>query len=195
MRREQQFSFVFNPSITLNKNTRDRNDKKAAHRCAAYSGHVDILGVLLLLISTAALRRQRRSLAAIAFGMAVAVKFLPPVLAPLYWRRVRIRDGLLAALVVGLLYVPFLQSGRVPMGSVGTFVERFRFNDPIFAVFERIVRPQVAVGLAVLFGLITAVWLRGKHSACSPDAWAWPMAVSVPWIPATFASFPQIGAK
>ena len=61
--------------------------------CVAYNGHIDILGVLLLLISAAALRRDRRTLAAVTFGTAVAVKFLPVVLAPLYWRRVRIRDG------------------------------------------------------------------------------------------------------
>jgi alpha-1,6-mannosyltransferase len=70
---------------------------------AAGSGHVDILGVLLLLVSVAALGRRWRALAAAAFGLAVAVKLLPIVLLPLYWKRVRKRDGVLAALVVGLL--------------------------------------------------------------------------------------------
>ena len=97
------------------------------------SGHVDILGVLLLLVSAAALGRRWRTFAAVAFGLAVAVKFLPIVLAPLYWRRVRVRDALLAALVVGVLYVPFLRGGSVPMGSISVFVQRFRFNDPVFA--------------------------------------------------------------
>jgi alpha-1,6-mannosyltransferase len=48
------------------------------------------------------------------------------------------------------------------------------------------VRPQVAAGLAVLFGLLTAIWLRSKRSACSPDAWAWPMAVSLASAPAVY---------
>ena len=74
----------------------------------AGSGHIDIVGVLLLLVSAAALGRRWRAIAAVAFGLAVAVKFLPIVLLPLYWKRVRIRDGALAAAVVGLLYVPFL---------------------------------------------------------------------------------------
>jgi alpha-1,6-mannosyltransferase len=154
--------------------------------CVAYNGHIDILGVLLLLMSAAALCRRRSSLAAIAFGLAISVKFLPVVLAPLYWRRVRIRDTLLAALIVGLLYVPFLQSGSVPIGSLGTFVERFRFNDPIFATLARAVRPQVAASLAVLFGLLTAVWLRAKHSAFSLDACAWPMAISLAASPVVY---------
>ncbi len=68
----------------------------------AGSGHIDIVGVLLLLVSFAALGRRWRAAAALAFGLAVAVKFLPIVLLPLYWRRVRMRDGALAAVVVGL---------------------------------------------------------------------------------------------
>jgi hypothetical protein len=154
--------------------------------CVAYNGHIDILGVLLLLISATALGRRWRSLAAIAFGLAVAVKFLPAVLAPLYWRRVRIRDALLAALLIALLYTPFLQGGALPLGSLGTFVQRFRFNDPIFAAIERVARPQVAAGLSVLFGLGMAVWLRGKHSAFSLEAWAWPMAVSLAGAPVIY---------
>ena len=57
------------------------------------SGHVDIVGVLLLLVSAAALLRRWRTLAAVAFGLAVAVKFLPIVLLPLYWKRVRVRHA------------------------------------------------------------------------------------------------------
>ncbi len=61
----------------------------------AGSGHIDIVGALLLLVSVAALERRWRAVAALAFGLAVAVKLLPIVLLPLYWRRVRVRDGAL----------------------------------------------------------------------------------------------------
>ena len=64
----------------------------------AGSGHIDIVGALLLLVSVAALGRRWRAVAAFAFGLAVAVKLLPIVLLPLYWRRVRLRDGALAAI-------------------------------------------------------------------------------------------------
>ena len=154
--------------------------------CVAYNGHIDILGALLLVLSVTALGRQWRTLAAVAFGLAVAVKFLPAVLAPLYWRRVRIRDGLLAALVIALLYTPFLQRGTLPLGSLDAFLKSFRFNDPVFAAIERAVRPQVAAGLSVLFGLATAVWLRVKRPAGSPEAWAWPMAVSLAAAPVVY---------
>ncbi len=75
----------------------------------AGSGHIDIVGALLLVVSAAALVRRWRATAAVALGLAIAVKFLPVVLLPLYWKRVRIRDAALAAAVVGLLYVPFLE--------------------------------------------------------------------------------------
>jgi len=66
----------------------------------AGSGHIDIVGALLLLVSVAALGRRWRAVAALAFGLAVAVKLLPIVLLPLYWKRVRMRDAALAAVAV-----------------------------------------------------------------------------------------------
>ncbi|MGH9677368.1 MAG: glycosyltransferase 87 family protein, partial [Candidatus Acidiferrum sp.] len=109
----------------------------------AGSGHIDIVGALLLLVSAAALMRRWRATAAVALGLAIAVKFLPVVLLPLYWKRVRIRDAALAAVVVGLLYVPFLSRsffdhGRILIGSLGTYVQNFRFNGPVFAALDQV---------------------------------------------------------
>ena len=145
----------------------------------AGSGHVDIVGALLLLVSVAALCRRWRALAAVAFALAIAVKFLPIVLVPLFWRRLRIRDALLAVLVCGLLYLPYLEKGRIPVGSLGAYVQSFRFNDPVFALLERVAAPQLVAAMAVLAGFVTAVWLRMKSAAWSSDAFAWPMAASL----------------
>ena len=145
----------------------------------AGNGHVDILGALLLLVSAAALLRQRRAAAAIFFALSVAVKLLPIVLLPLYWKRIRLRDGALAAAVLGLLYVPFLDHGRIPFGSLGTYVQRFRFNDPVFAALERVTAPVVVAGLAVLAGILTAVCIRQRSAEGSAGAFAWPMAASL----------------
>ena len=150
------------------------------------AGHVDIVGVLLLTLSAAALLRRWRPVAAVAFALAVAVKFLPLVLLPLYWKRVRVRDGVLAALVVGLLYVPFLRHGQIPFGSLGTYVQRFRFNDPVFAALERALAPRFAVGLAVLAGLLVAVWIRRRAAEASGDAFAWPMTASLLCAPVVY---------
>jgi hypothetical protein len=145
----------------------------------AGSGHIDVVGVLLLVVSAAALLRRWRTVAATALALAVAVKFLPIVLLPLYWKRIRLRDAALAATVLALLYAPFIDHGRIPFGSISTYVQRFRFNDPIFATLERVTTPQIVAGLAVLVGFLTAIWMRRKSAEWSPDAFAWPMAASL----------------
>jgi alpha-1,6-mannosyltransferase len=152
----------------------------------AGSGHIDIVGALLLVVSAAALVRRWRATAAVALGLAIAVKLLPVVLLPLYWKRVRIRDAALAAAVVGLLYVPFLNHGRIPIGSLGTYVQSFRFNGPVFAALDQVAPPQLLAGLAVLAGLATATWLRSAAPEWSLDAFAWPMAASLLCAPAVF---------
>jgi hypothetical protein len=162
----------------------------------AGSGHIDVVGALLLVASAAALVRRWRATAAVALGLAVAVKFLPIVLLPLYWKRVRIRDAALAVAVVGLLYAPFLNHGRIPIGSLGTYVQTFRFNGPLFAALARVASPQLLVGLAMLVGFATAIWLRVAAPESSPNlfassvfAWpmfAWPMAASLLCAPAVF---------
>ncbi len=152
----------------------------------AGSGHIDILGALLLTVSVAALSRRWRAVAAVAFALAVGVKFLPVVLVPLYWRRLRVRDTLLAVLVFASLYAPFLEKGRIPTGSLGTYVQSFRFNDPVFAMLEQLMAPQIAAALAVLAGFLVAVWLRRRSEDLSPDACAWPMTASLLCAPVVY---------
>jgi hypothetical protein len=157
----------------------------------AGSGHIDIVGALLLLVSAAALVRRWRATAAVAFGLAIAVKFLPIVLLPLYWKRIRIRDAVLAAAVVGALYVPFLNrsffnQGHIPIGSLGTYVQSFRFNGPVFAALHYVAPAPLLAGVAVLAGLATASWLRRSRNEWSPEQFAWPMAASLLCAPVVF---------
>jgi hypothetical protein len=172
--------------------------KQGAHLVLAYawnpllaievagSGHIDIVGALLLLVSAAALVRRWRATAAVGLGLAIAVKLLPVVLLPLYWKRVRIRDAALAAAVVGLLYVPFLNHGHIPIGSLGTYVQSFRFNGPVFAALHQLAPTQLLAGLTVLVGLVTATWLRSAATEWSPDQFVWPMAASLLCAPVVF---------
>jgi alpha-1,6-mannosyltransferase len=182
-----------------------RCTRRAAHLVLAFawnpllaievagSGHIDIVGALLLMVSAAALVRRWRSTAAVALGLAIGVKFLPVVLLPIYWKRLRIRDAALAAAVVGILYVPFLNHGRIPIGSLGTYVHNFRFNGPVFAALDGVASPPLLVGLALLVGLVTATWLRIRHSAPDwpGDQFAWevfagPMTATLLCAPAVF---------
>jgi alpha-1,6-mannosyltransferase len=174
-----------------------RLEQRGAHFVLAYawnpllaievagSGHIDIVGALLLLLSFAALARRWRTTAAVTFGLAVAVKLLPVVLLPVYWKRVRVRDAALAAAVAALLYVPFLMRGRLPIGSLLMYAQGWRFNDLVFAQFER-VAPQIALGLPVVVGFLAAAWLRRRFPEQSPDAFAWPMAASLLCAPTVY---------
>jgi hypothetical protein len=175
-----------------------RQSRQGAHWVLAYawnpllaievagSGHIDIVGVLLLVVSVAALGRRWRAVAALSFGLAVAMKLLPIVLLPLYWKRIRVLDGILAAVVSGLLYLPFLSHGRIPIGSLGTYVHSFRFNDPVFATLEQVAAPRLIAGLAVLIGFLTAMWFRWNVPGDSPDAFAWSMAASLLCAPVVY---------
>lgn len=73
----------------------------------------------------------------------LSVKLLPIVPVPLYCMRVRIRDAALAAAAVGLLNMPFLNRGRIPIGSLGTYAQKWRFNGPVIATLERVTTPRL----------------------------------------------------
>jgi alpha-1,6-mannosyltransferase len=163
--------FAWNPLLTIE---------------VAGSGHIDIVGALLVVLSAVALVRRWQSIAAVALGLAVAVKFLPIVLLPLYWKRVRIRDAVLALAVFVLLYMPFLDHGRIPIGSLGTYVQTFRFNGPVFGALVHIAPPQILAGLAVVVGFVTAIWMRSRAPKRFSDQYAWPMAATLLCAPVVF---------
>ena len=126
-------------------------------------------------------------LPAVAFALAVAVKFLPIVLLPLYWRRVRIRDAVLAAGTFALLYLPFLHHGRIPMGSLGIYMQSFRFNDPVFTWLERIANPQAHSRTCSPCRRFDCSLAQSQIPEHRPqDAFVWPMAASLLCAPVVY---------
>ena len=152
----------------------------------AHSGHIDALGSLWIAISAWMLSTGRGMRAAIAFVLAVATKLLPIVLVPLYWKRIRFRDGLVAAVVLAALYFPFRSAGMLPLGAVPNVVAYIRFNGPLFKGLAELFTPQGAAAVAVLGGLAVAAWMRWKREAGDPAAWAWPMAASLAAAPVIY---------
>lgn len=146
----------------------------------AGGAHLDGLGTAWLLVAAAGLVAGVGWIASLAFAASISVKFLPLVLAPLFWRRVRVWHAAAAAALLTLLYLPFLEGWRIPPGSMETFVERFRFNQLAFEWVAGISSPRTAAGFAVLAGLAAAFacrWPSGDRDA----GWrlAWPMAISL----------------
>lgn len=144
----------------------------------ARSGHLDVAGVLVLVGAAVAAARASMGAATVLLAVAAAFKILPAVLAPLFWRRARPRHALAAALLVGVLYLPFLRHGLPSVGSVADVVQRFRFNSPVFNLLEWIVPAWGLAGLAVIAGLVMA-WRQSRRSLQDPAAWAWPLAVTL----------------
>jgi hypothetical protein len=152
----------------------------------AHSGHIDALGALWIAAAAYWLARRRTALASVAFVLAVATKLLPIVLAPLFWRRIRVRDGLMAAALMTALYLPFSDGSTLSLGAVPNVVAHIRFNGPIFRGLAAVLSPQGAAGAAVLVGLAAAAWARWRLGHDDPAAWAWPMALSLAFAPVIY---------
>ena len=152
----------------------------------AHSGHIDALGALWIAISAWMLSTGRGMRASIAFVLAVATKLLPIVLVPLYWKRIRVRDAAVAALVLAALYFPFRSAGLLPLGAVPNVVAFIRFNGPLFKALAAALTPQGGAAVAVLGGLAIATWMRFRRDAGDPAAWAWPMAASLAAAPVIY---------
>jgi hypothetical protein len=162
----------------------------------AYSGHLDALGALLTASAAYWLTGQRGLLASMALVAAIAIKPLPIVLVPLFWRRVRLRDGLVAAAFGAALALPFVGDRTLPLGSLPSVVAGIRFNGPFFAAAAAAVSPPFAAAMAIGLGVLAAAWSRRILTVNDPAAWAWPLALALlcapvvyPWYLLTLTPF------
>jgi alpha-1,6-mannosyltransferase len=152
----------------------------------AHSGHIDALGALWILGAAFWMARRRSMLATVAFVLAVSTKLLPIVLVPLFWKRITVRDGLVGAALLVLLYVPFASGGTDVLVGIQNVVQHIRFNGPIFRGLALVSSPEIAARIAVALGLLAAVWCRWRLKADDPAAWAWPMAAAIACAPVIY---------
>jgi hypothetical protein len=152
----------------------------------AGNGHVDLLGALCLVLTAASLARGRRTIASIAFAFGVGVKFLPATLVPLLWRRIRLRDAALGGTALAALYIPFLGQDSLPLGSLGDYLAHWRVNAPVYSALERVFPATGLIVVPIAVGLAAAFWTRQHLALESPEAWAWPVAVTLFFAPAIF---------
>ena len=108
------------------------------------------------------------------------------MLAPLLWRRIRPADAAAGALLVVLLYMPFLDGGRLPIGSLDTYLAQWRFNGPLFRWLAAATGTAPVIALAVAAGLAMAVHARRTRGRDDAAAWAWPLAVTLCLAPAVY---------
>ncbi len=153
----------------------------------AGSGHVDFLGVALLMGGWLAVTTRRHTVGAVVLALAVAVKFVPVVLAPLLLGRFGWRQIAAGAAVLVGLYAWFAgDAGGLAVGSLGEYARRWRFNGPPFLAVEQAVGMPAALVAPVGAGLLVAGWLRVRGLEESPAAWAWPLGATLLLMPAIY---------
>jgi len=74
----------------------------------------------------------------------------------------------------------------LPIGSLGTYVDYWRFNAPLFGIAEMVLPSRLLTALAALAGVAVAARLRQVCAVDAPAAWAWPLAAVFLAVPAVY---------
>jgi alpha-1,6-mannosyltransferase len=99
----------------------------------AWSGHVDPVGVFLLMVASLAFIKGRRRLGWVAGALSGGAKYAGWLAMAPFIRRRNLRSLFLLPVVIGLVYLPYAAAGFGVTGSLFTYAERWRFNDSLFA--------------------------------------------------------------
>lgn len=105
---------------------------------SAGEGHLDSLGVALLLASMAHLARGRRAQAGIAFALSVLTKYVSAVAVVPLLRRGRSQFLAAAALCGAALWLGASRPDASPLGGLGQYVTRWDFNSPAYSAAVRL---------------------------------------------------------
>lgn len=100
----------------------------------AGSGHGDSLFLLALVASIVLVRSGRKSLAAVALGLSVALRAVPAILVPVFFRPLGARLAI-AALAATLPFVPYAfgePRDASPFRGANEYAKRWRHNDSAF---------------------------------------------------------------
>ena len=99
---------------------------------AAGEGHLDSLGIALLLASLAHLAHRRRARSGIAYAMSVLTKYVSLAAAIPLFRHGRARFLAASALSAAILWVAASRPGVSPVGGLGQYATRWDFNSPMY---------------------------------------------------------------
>jgi hypothetical protein len=102
----------------------------------AGSGHVEPLGVALVVLAAAWIIDRRPGLSTLALGGAIQAKLLPVVLLPGYIRRYRAREVLLLVAIIGVLLLPYALWGPSLGAGLLDYAGRWERNAVIFPAIK-----------------------------------------------------------
>jgi len=141
----------------------------------AGSGHIEPLGVGLVVLAAAWIIGRRPGLSTLALAGAVQAKLLPLMLVPGYVRRWRLRELALFALTLAAIGLPYALTGPALGGGLFDYASRWEFNSSVFGVVERTLEAaDSGNGLEPVIArareAISAEWMPWD----TVYRWAWP---------------------
>lgn len=119
-------------------------------------GHVDHVGVALLVVAVLYARLHGYGRAGAALGLAALTKLLPAILLPAFWRWAAQAEAdgrstlramfttravtvpVVFTLVVAAGYAPYADAGWSVLGSLGTYAQTWSFNAPAYGLLEAV---------------------------------------------------------
>jgi hypothetical protein len=153
----------------------------------AASGHVEPLGLSLLVLAVALLVEGKMTRAAAALGLAVQAKLLPLILVPGFVRRLRTRAVLVGIAVVLITTAPYAIRGPWFGGGALAYAHHWEHGAVIFALVRRLyswldtglaLRPAIAWAQARWGGGDTSIW-NALYTAAWPQELArWTVAAA-----------------
>jgi hypothetical protein len=141
----------------------------------AGSGHMEPLGVVLLLLALVWLLEGKPTRAGAAFGAAIQAKLLPLLLVPVFVRRMKTGAVLLTIGVVVALNAPYAIRGPAFGGGLLAYAHRWEHGSAFFpavrACFERAdLAPHLKAAIA---------WMQSRWG--SADARLWDLLYGAVW--------------
>lgn len=138
-------------------------------------GHLDLIGVALLVVGLVAFGRRQFLLAGILLGVSVNVKYLWPLIVGMYlfgraggWRQ-RTAFAAGAMLAGAGLWLPYWESLPAALATVRMFAEHWTFNDWPFELLRMVLYPRWMPMAVILVLLGALAWRLGQ--AGSENRW------------------------
>ena len=141
----------------------------------AGSGHVEPLGVVLVVLAAGWIIGRRPGLSTLAVAGAVQAKLFPLVLVPGYLRRWLLREVALFALALAAIALPYAWNGPALGRGILDYAGRWEFNSSVFAAVARALERadsgnMLRPAIAAIREALAAEWIPWD----AVYRWIWP---------------------
>jgi len=129
----------------------------------AHSGHVDVVGLMFLLLGLYFLVRGRSRWSAVALAVSFLTKFSSVILAPFFAFNRQLAPLLvLGAVIVAVGYVPYLGAGTKLFSSLVVYGSEWHFNGPAYFALAAITG-EAAARIVLAGAAIGAIFFYAKR--------------------------------